>query len=642
MTDNKIYFKLVLGLVVIVAVGILYHIFDIRNKILEGIDGTTTAAAITSPSVSSSLVPAPTSSAPPSSSSSSSSAPTSSAPPSVSSPPSSSYVPPSSSAPPSSASPSSSSSSSAPSFSSSASAVYTRDRDRSSTSSTRVNIFAENAKATLEISNLLITQTSEETVFYIYIPENLQLTSAGYNGLTIVNTASPTNSVTYKIDDFISMCDSTVVSDLFFSDVTQAMITKNGAGFDTVKRCSNANKLKIISNLNSGTAAQNHSFKIQGFNIPQSSPVRIAIEKESNSTSSGYSTRQYDAFFPDAITQNAVPVPDAFTNATFKIDLSDATPGAKNVTAKYTFKFTPTPANGFVIEKNDSVIHFIFSDDFVLPPVENVKVVINNILLDAGKNEYVLQQKNMCITPSKGSVLFLDSSYKFENENKICMKVYTLFIKQNIPVQSTGLTIALKGLTNPLYSPTPLAYDKKDFLFQAFNTSYSILNLKVKDVGKYLFNPKTDDYVYAGLYMRGNYPVKNKKPIDADKEADADAGDSKMKSSSKSIESRGGSNRAATVYTVNYFYDGQGQGEYGYIARPDIFGTTPYSYGTSRGGLGTSDKYIAKQNRDLAEEKRLHAEKVQQWKESQIRPPMGVAPALLNAGVQPYDATINF
>jgi hypothetical protein len=115
------------------------------------------------------------------------------------------------------------------------------------------------------------------------------------------------------------------------------------------------------------------------------------------------------------------------------------------------------------------------------------------------------------------------------------------------------------------------------------------------------------------------------------------------KSSSTSVESRGsGPHRAANVYTVNYFYDGQGQGEYGYIARPDIFGTTPYSYGTTRGGLGTSDKYIAKQKRDLEEEKRIREEKIKQWKASQIRPPMGVAPALLNAGVQPYDATINF
>ncbi len=44
----------------------------------------------------------------------------------------------------------------------------------------------------------------------------------------------------------------------------------------------------------------------------------------------------------------------------------------------------------------------------------------------------------------------------------------------------------------------------------------------------------------------------------------------------------------------------------------------------------------------LEEEKRIREEKIKQWKASQIRPPMGVAPALLNAGVQPYDATINF
>ena len=600
MTDNKIYFKLVLGLVVIVAVGILYHIFDIRNKILEGVDSTL------------STVP-------------SSAAPTSANP---------------SSATPTSANPTSANPSSATSTSANpSSATPTSATPTSASPPTQVRILAENAKATLEVNSL---QTSDgenptETVFYIYIPAELPMPD--YKRLTVVNTSPNSNGISYKVDDYVMGCESTVINEIFFSNTARAIATKDASTLDTVKKCSNVNKLKIIAT-HPASPQHVHNFKIQGFDLPQLSPISIKIETERKV---GFDSNIYSASFPGALTQNAVPVPDAFTNATFKIDLSDATPGAKNVTAKYTFKFTPTPANGFVIEKNDSVIHFIFSDDFVLPPVENVNVIINNILLDAGKNEYVLQQKNMCITPSKGSVLFLDSSYKFENENKICMKVYTLFIKQNIPVQSTGLTIALKGLTNPSYSPTPLAYDKKDFLFQAFNTSYSILNLKVKDVGKYLFNPKTDDYVYAGLYMRGNYPVKNKKPIDADKQADADAGDNKMKSSSsKSIESRGGSNRAANVYTVNYFYDGQGQGEYGYIARPDIFGTTPYSYGTSRGGLGTSDKYIAKQNRDLAEEKRLHAEKVQQWKESQIRPPMGVAPALLNAGVQPYDATINF
>jgi hypothetical protein len=151
--------------------------------------------------------------------------------------------------------------------------------------------------------------------------------------------------------------------------------------------------------------------------------------------------------------------------------------------------------------------------------------------------------------------------------------------------------------------------------------------------------------MHAGVYMRGNYPIKNKKPTDNDDDDTGtgdNAGDSKMKSSNRSVESRPSSSRAANVYTVNYFYDGQGQGEYGYIARPDIFGTTPYSYGTSRGGLGASDKYIAKHYRDLAEQKRLKEEKQKQWQASQLRPPMGVAPALLNAGVQPYDASINF
>jgi hypothetical protein len=611
MTDIKLHFKLVLGLVVIFAVGLLYHIFNTRNKLLEGVDATLTnqepAAAVAPGAASPAAAVAPGAASPTGAAS-----PAAAVAPGAASPAGPAVPQP----------------------------LRRAELIAPALSNTQIKIEKENGKATLDITNLRTipeTESATETIFYIYIPDTLQLSD--YKRLTVVNKL--TNSISYDIDDYIIGCDSTAVNDLFFSDVRFILTAKEFSNSETVKKCSNLNKIKIISTHPASSQDEIvHSFKLQGFELPQLSPIPVRIETFLNNV--GFIRNTYTAIFPQAITQNVMQAPDAFTSATFKVDLSDATPGAKDVTVKYTFKFTPTTASGFIIEKNDSVIHFVFSDDFSLPPVENVKVAVNNVLLDAGKNEYVLQQKNTCITPSKESLLFLDSSYKFEGENKVCIKIYTLFIKQNIPVQSTGLTIALKGLTNPSYSPSPVAYDKKDFLFRAFNTSYCILNLKVKDVGKYLFNPKTDDYIHAGIYMRGNYPLNNKKPSVAD--AVANDGDSKIKSSSSSsnsIESRGGSSRAANVYTVNYFYDGQGQGEYGYIARPDIFGTTPYSYGTSRGGIGTSDKYIAKQNRDLAEEKRLHSEKVQQWKESQIRPPMGVAPALLNAGVQPYDATIN-
>jgi hypothetical protein len=470
-----------------------------------------------------------------------------------------------------------------------------------------------------------------------------------YKTLTIVNTAT-SNGVTYAIDDVINICDSTVVSDLFFSDVASALINRNSSPqtINTVKQCVNENKIKIIAThtaLPADSAGLVHAFKIQGFKIPVVSPLQLIIETVAPTSM----TREVkDLVIPAAPTSNFVRL-NGFTDSTFKIELSDTTPGAKNITAKYAFKFTtPAPsANDFIIEKDDSVIYFIFSNDFVLPPIENVKVAINNVLLDAGKNEYVLQHKTTCITPGKDSSLFVDSSsYKFESENKICINIYMLYLKQNLTVASNEFTVALKGLTNPSYSPPPVAYDKKDFLFRAFNTSYCIMNLKIRTLGRYLFNPKSDDYIRAGFYMRGNYPLKNVKPVEDEKSASGEnSGDSKMKSdaaTNKSIESRGGSTRAANVHTVNYFYDGQGQGEYGYIARPDIFGTTPYSYGTSRGGVGTSDKYVAKHKRDLEEEKRIREEKLKQWKASQIRPPMGVAPALLNAGVQPYDSTINF
>jgi hypothetical protein len=467
-----------------------------------------------------------------------------------------------------------------------------------------------------------------------------------YKTLTIVNTATqaPSSAVTYAIDDVINICDSTVVSDLFFSDVASALINRNSSPqtINTVKQCVNENKIKIIAThtaLPTGSTGLVHTFKIQGFKIPVVSPLQLIIETVAPTSM----TREVkDLVIPAAPTASFVR-PTGFTDSTFKIELSDTTPGTKNITAKYAFKFT-TPASNvtdFVIEKDDSVIYFIFSSDFVLPPIENVKVAINNVLLDAGKNEYVLQHKTTCITPGKDSSLFVDSSsYKFESENKICINIYMLYLKQNLTVASNEFTVALKGLTNPSYSPPPVAYDKKDFLFRAFNTSYCIMNLKIRTLGRYLFNPKSEEYVHAGFYMRGNYPLKNVKPVE-----DENSGDAKMKSdaaTNNSIESRGGSTRAANVHTVNYFYDGQGKGEYGYIARPDIFGTTPYSYGTSRGGVGASDKYVAKHKRDLEEEKRITAEKLKQWKASQIRPPMGVAPALLNAGVQPYDSTINF
>jgi hypothetical protein len=502
-------------------------------------------------------------------------------------------------------------------------------------------------------------EVKTETIFYISVPTELMVDN--YKTLTIVNTATPSNGVTYAIDDVINICDSTVVSDLFFSDVASALINRNSSPqtINTVKQCVSENKIKIIATHTALPTDSNglvHSFKIQGFRIPTVSPLDIIIETITQNDM----TRQVKSLTIPSPAVGGFVRSVGFTDSTFKIGLSDTKPSAKNITAKYTFNFktptvtpppdapaTPVVTPDFVIEKDDSVIYFIFSNDFVLPPIENVKVAINNVLLDAGKNEYVLQHKTTCITPGKDSSLFVDSSsYKFESENKICINVYMLYLKQNLTVALGEFTVALKGLTNPPYYPPPVAYDKKDFLFRAFNTSYCIMNLKIRNLGRYLFNPKSEEYINAGFYMRGNYPLKNVKPDEDEKSGSGEnSGDSKMKSdaaTNKSIESRGGSTRAANVHTVNYFYDGQGKGEYGYIARPDIFGTTPYSYGTSRGGVGTSDKYVAKHKRDLEEEKRITAEKLKQWKASQIRPPMGVAPALLNAGVQPYDSSINF
>jgi hypothetical protein len=600
------YFRLVLGFIILLSFGLLYYVIQTRGKIIEGNTGApaseTAAAPAAAPASASETAAAPTSEP--------AAAPTGGVVSSISTTPGVD-----------------------PSFSIS----FQRD---------------DGGKPTIAFTGLRTAPPSgevkTETIFYISAPTELMVEN--YKTLTIVNTAtqSPSSAVvTYAIDDVINICDSTVVSDLFFSDVASALINRNSSPqtITTVKQCVNENKIKIIAThtaLPTDSTGLVHTFKIQGFKIPVVSPLQIIIE----TVSSTNITREVkEVVIPAAPTTNFVR-PVGFTDSTFKIALSDNTPGAKNITAKYAFKFTSSSTD-FVIEKDDSVIYFIFSSDFVLPPIENVKVAINNVLLDAGKNEYVLQHKTTCITPGKDSSLFVDSSnYKFESENKLCINIYMLYLKQNLTVTSNEFTVALKGLTNPSYSPPPVAYDKKDFLFRAFNTSYCIMNLKIRTLGRYLFNPKSEDYIHAGFYMRGNYPLKNVKPVEDEKSGSGEnSGDAKMKldaATNKSIESRGGSNRAANVYTVNYFYDGQGQGEYGYIARPDIFGTTPYSYGTSRGGLGTSDKYVAKHKRDLEEEKRIKEEKLKQWKASQIRPPMGVAPALLNAGVQPYDSTINF
>ena len=486
----------------------------------------------------------------------------------------------------------------------------------------------------INISNFEVPPFGKKTI-YLYIPEEITITD-----YKKINIESGNIDVTYAVGDFNNICDSTAAYDLFFSNVKDLLMFKNSKIVQTVKKCKRENKIKIIINnaASSDNTIDKLNFKISGIPEPKSTPVSFSITTESGVMFFKESISYTGSGIPTTVVQN-----DTFTDASFKIALSDETPGAKNVMAKYTFSFKP--AGNFIINNTDSVIHFIFSNDFALPSVENMKVIINDTVLDAGRNEYVLQYKTSCVTPDEGSMLYInDSEYKFNAENKLCMNIYTLFIKSKITVTAGSFTVALKGITNPLYTPPTTAYDKQDYLFRAFNASYCILNLNVKDHGQYLFNPRTENYMHAGVYMRGNYPIKNKKPTDDDDDTGTgdNAGDSKMKSSNRSVDSRPSSSRAANVYTVNYFYDGQGQGEYGYIARPDIFGTTPYSYGTSRGGLGTSDKYIAKHYRDLAEQKRLKEEKQKQWQASQLRPPMGVAPALLNAGVQPYDASINF
>ena len=85
---------------------------------------------------------------------------------------------------------------------------------------------------------------------------------------------------------------------------------------------------------------------------------------------------------------------------------------------------------------------------------------------------------------------------------------------------------------------------------------------------------------------------------------------------------------------------GQGLLEYGHIARPEIFGSKPYSYG--RGGSSSDNNYLAKHYNDLIlQEQKRQLAAAASASSGQIVPRRGVAPASLNGGVQPYNSEIH-
>ena len=294
-------------------------------------------------------------------------------------------------------------------------------------------------------------------------------------------------------------------------------------------------------------------------------------------------------------------------------------------------------------------MYFLYSDDFTLPNAGDIKIAVNGYtVLDSDKGEYTLQSKEKCGSPSKsqlGQLKDIGIAMKFESEVKLCTKYYVLELRKEIAINESGkLAVSLLGMTNPPFYPDRAPEGDRDYLVKPFNSAMCIMVLDTS-IGKVLVNPSFENYSNVGAYFRGNYPVKNKKASNGGDDGHDEAhGDDVAENRSRQSRPTA-SSRAANVYTVNYFYDGQGAGEYGYIARPDIFGTTPYSYDIGRGGLGSSDKYLAKQYRDLEEKKRLQQEKNARGAAGavgQITPPMGVAPNALNGGVQPYNSEIRF
>ena len=467
----------------------------------------------------------------------------------------------------------------------------------------------------------------KDGVMFLTLPKEMKLPDI--KNLTITTITSSDAAARYMLDGVTNVCDSNDLGDLL------------GAG---ITPCSAETKIKIImadtSAIKDFTIKQPVSFKLSGLYTPSATPVKFAIQTTKTQ-----------------IRDELVSVPGVAAASTddealakeckFKLTLTDDTPDATDVTVKYDFSFIP--ASAFKI-KSGSKLYFLYSDDFTLPNAGDIKIAVNGYtVLDSDKGEYTLQSKEKCGTPSKSQLDQLSQMgiAKFDSEMKLCTKYYVLELKKDIDINESGkLAVSLLGMTNPPFYPDRAPEGKRDYLVKPFNSAMCIMVLDTSK-GRVLITPLAESYSNVGAYFRGNYPVKNKKSANGGqrvKEDDGVHGDDVAETRSK--QSRPApSSRAANVYTVNYFYDGQGAGEYGYIARPDIFGTTPYSYDSGgRGGLGSSDKYLAKQYRDLEEKKRMQQEQKARGPGAvgQIAPPMGVEPSALNGGGQPYNSEIRF
>ena len=487
----------------------------------------------------------------------------------------------------------------------------------------------------LEVTTKLVIDT--DGVMFLTLPKEMKVPDIKKLAITEITSSPPPPSgaaARYMIDGVTNACDSDDLGDLLSSGI---------------KSCAAETKIKIImgdtSAIKDFTVAQPVSFKLSGLYTPTATPVKFEIHTDKTVISD-------KLISIPGVTTSAIADEILAKDCNFKLTLTDDTPKAKDVTVKYDFSFTP--ATAFKI-KSGSKLYFLYSDDFTLPNAGDIKIAVNGYtVLDSDKGEYTLKTKEKCGSPSKsqlGQLKDIGIAMKIESELKLCTKYYVLELQKEIAINESGkLAVSLIGMTNPPFYPAHAPEGERDYLVKPFNSAMCIMVVDTS-IGRVLVNPSFENYSNVGAYFRGNYPVKNKKASnDGDHDGGDDDGDDEAHGDDaaerRSRQSRPtASSRAANVYTVNYFYDGQGVGEYGYIARPDIFGTTPYSYDIGRGGLGSSDKYLAKQYRDLEERKRLQQEQKTcgaAGAVGQIAPPMGVAPSALNGGVQPYNSEIRF
>ena len=476
-----------------------------------------------------------------------------------------------------------------------------------------------------------------------------EMTGITKDGLTITPPGFGT------IDSVSDPCESEDVG-----EIVDAVATSGAA----VSKCS-ATKIKIIMNPTSLASPYNFAiantvdFVLGGaaIKIPANSPAALAFSIESSANAKGDATPGVATLptiqsatapvtFPAGSVATASTAATDITGCKFNIKLSDDTPNAKSVTANYGFDFTTgttTPAAATMTIKSGSKMYFVFSDDFDLPTsTANIDVVLNkNRVLSSEKGEYSLTYKTKCGTPSSNFYSALpgfkaDGSTKFDSEATLCAKYYTLTLKLDVDVSpTTPLTLSLVGLTNPPYYSPPAPAEKRDYLLKPFNTSICVMQLATS-AGKYLINPTPESYANVGLYFRGNYPIKNTGTRNNDAAANRNG-----RRRNNNTSNRAPGTHSANVYTVNYFYDGQGAGEYGHIARPEIFGSKPYSYG--RGGSSSDNNYLAKHYNDLIlQEQKRQLAAAASASSGQIVPRRGVAPASLNGGVQPYNSEIHF